>query len=331
MKNYKTLLLTKKEIERLVTMKEAIDVAEEAFRDYALGKAQMPPKVYLHLDHYQGDFRAMPAYVASSDSCILKWVNVHPRNKLIGLPTVMAVVILSDPQNGFPLCIMDGTYLTSLRTGAAGGIAAKYLARKDSHVVGLVGCGAQAQTQLLALRQLFDLKEVKVWGHKKPYVDRFIREMKKFKFPLQATESIERCVQNSDIVVTTTPSRRPLVKFPWLKKGAHINAMGADAKGKEELDPYILKNAKVVIDDWAQASHSGEINVPLRRKFISRRHIYAELGQIVAGQRKGRRDDNEITVFDSTGLAIQDAAMAHLIYKEAKRKKLGRWIKLVDA
>jgi len=329
MKKYKTIILDQRTVKKLVDMKQSIRYIEEAFCEYAQKKAQMPAKIYLDLKKYSGDFRAMPAYLAGLDSCTLKWVNVHAGNKRIGLPTVMGIIILSDPKNGFPLAVMDGTYATSLRTAAAGAVAAKYCANKNSSAVGLVGCGAQARTQLLALRTLFKVKEVRVWGHKPPLIREFIKQMKIRKECMIAAKTIEECVGGCDIVVTTTPSRRPLVKRQWLKQGVHINAIGADAPGKQELDPAILKNAKIIIDDWEQARHSGEINVPLHKKLISKKNIYASISQIVFGQKKGRLRKEDCTVFDSTGLAIQDVAIATLIYKTALKRKAGRKLNLV--
>lgn len=325
----KTLILSRKSIEKLVNMKKSIQAIESAFREYGLNRVQMPAKIYLYLNRYNGDFRAMPAYIERSERCAIKWVNVHPGNKKFGLPSVMAVIILNDPRNALPLCIMDGTYATGLRTGAAGGVAAKYLARKDSKVAALVGCGIQARAQLQALCELFDLQEVKVWGLKSSYVENFIKDMRKCKVNLVATERIKDCVVDSDVIVTTTPSRKPIVKLKWLKKGAHINAIGADAKGKQEIEPAILKKAKIVVDAWEQASHSGEINVPLREGIISKRDIYADIGKIVSGKKKGRTSEGEITIFDSTGLAIQDVAIADLIYKTALAKKRGRWLEII--
>lgn len=328
-KKHHTLILNREEIEKLVDIRRSIRVVERAFIEYGRGRVQMPAKIYLYLDKFSGDFRAMPAYIEKLGRCALKWVSVHPGNKKFGLPAVMAVIILSDPKNGFPLCIMDGTYATNLRTGAAGGVAAKYLARKDSKAVSMVGCGAQARTQLEALNELFDIEEVRVWGSKRSYVKEFILDMKKLKLKMAAAKNIKDCLKGGDIVVTTTPSRRPVIKEKWLKKGAHINAIGADAKGKEELEPLILRKAKVVVDAWEQVSHSGEINVPLRKRLISKKDIYADIGQICAGKKRGRVSPREITVFDSTGLAIQDVAIADLIYKAALKKRTGRWLEIV--
>lgn len=319
----KTLLLTRKEIEGLVDVRQSMKAVERAFCEYGHGRVQMPSKMYLRLDKYNGDFRAMPAHIEGIDRCALKWVNVHPGNAAKGLPSVMATLILSDPKTGFPLCIMDGTYATNLRTGAAGGVAAKYLAGKNSSRVGLVGCGVQAKMQLFALVGSFPIEEIAVWGFKEAHVKKFIKEMKQCGVRCTSAKTVKECVEGSDIVVTSTPSRKPLVKYAWLKEGAHINAIGADAKGKQELDVAILKKAKVVVDSWDQAAHSGEINVAVSRKVLTKKDIYGCIGEICAGKRKGRTSQTEITVFDSTGLAIQDVAIADAIYKEARKKKVG--------
>ena len=322
----KTLLLTASQIRQCLTPKKAIAAVEQAFKSYALGKAHMPPKVYLDLPRYNGDFRAMPAHLEKERAVTLKWVNAHPDNAKYGLPAVMAVLILNDPRTGFPLSVMDATFLTSLRTGAAGAAAARCLARKNSSVVALVGCGVQARTQLLCLREVFPVKEVRVWGHAEDIQRKFIRKMRRKGERMTKSLTVREGVSGADIIVTTTPSRKPIVRAGWVKPGAHINAIGADAAGKQELDPVLLREARVIIDDWQQASHSGEINVPLKKKQITKRHIIASLGEVLAGKKKGRVSPKDLTVFDSTGLAIQDTALAHLVYKTAKRKRLGRSI-----
>ncbi|MDD4893888.1 MAG: ornithine cyclodeaminase family protein, partial [Candidatus Omnitrophica bacterium] len=245
--NRKTLILSSSHIRKLIDMPRVIKAVEEAFKLYGRNLVQMPPKIYLHLDKYAGDFRAMPAYIEGMEACGLKWVNVHPRNRRFGLPSVMATIILSDPKTGLPLAIMDGTYITNLRTGAAGAVAAKCLARKDSSIVALVGCGAQAKAQLLALRELFKIKLVYVWGNKPEYAKKFLKDTKQFKLCMEIKDKISDCVRGADIVVTTTPVRKPIVKSEWIKSGTHINAIGADAKGKEELEPGLLKRSKIIV------------------------------------------------------------------------------------
>lgn len=329
-----TLLLSDGEVKGLISMRDVMDAVETAFREKGFGRVQMPPKIYLFFSKYNGDLRAMPSYLEEMDIAAVKVVNVHPENKeKYGLPTVMAVIILVDPRSGFPLAIMSGTTITNMRTGAAGGIAAKYLARKNSRVVGLVGAGVQAKTQLAALLEVFgSFDEVRVWSRSEETKMRF-RDEAIVNYGhlcrVVAAESVEDVVRGADIIVTTTPSRVPLVMDEWVQPGAHFNCIGADAPGKEELDPLILKRAKVVVDDWEQASHSGEINVPLSMGIISKSDVWAEIGEVVAGLKPGRISESEITVFVSTGLAIQDAVTANLVYKRALERGVGKRINLV--
>ena len=309
-------------------MHSDMQVVERAFRQHGLGKVQMPPKSYLYYTAYNGDLRTMPAYLEEEDITGVKIVNVHPGNPALGLPTVMALIVLISPQTGAPIAIMDGTYLTDIRTGAAGGIAAKYLARKDSKVIGMVGAGNQARTQLEALSEVFEPELVKVTSRTKESCEQFIREAADIiSCEIRYEETIEN-VCDCDILVTTTPTRKPIVKAQWIKEGTHINAIGADAVGKEELDPELIIRSKIVVDDIVQALHSGEVNVPLSKHYISENDIHAQLGEVIVGLKPGRTSEEEITIFDSTGLAIQDVASAHLVYQRALSKGLGKQVRM---
>ncbi|MEM2560118.1 MAG: alanine dehydrogenase [Candidatus Bathyarchaeia archaeon] len=329
-----TLLLTDDEVRTLISMKEVIERVEVAFREKGLKRVQMPAKIYLFFSKHDGDLRAMPSYLEELDISAVKVVNVHPNNReKYNLPTVMAIIVLIDPKTGFPLAIMSGKTITDIRTGAAGGIAAKYLARKDSKVLALVGAGAQARTQLEALLEIFkSFDEVRVWSRSERSKEEFKREMEvKYRAlcNIIPVKSVEDAVRGADIIVTSTPSREPIVMNDWISAGMHFNCIGADAPGKQELDPLILKRSKIVVDDWEQASHSGEINVPLSKGIITKDSVWAEIGEIVAGLKIGRERPNEITVFTSTGLAIQDAVTADLAYKKALKAGVGRFIKLI--
>jgi alanine dehydrogenase len=324
----KILLIPKKDIEGILSMREVMNAVESAFRYKALGKVQMPPKLYVMFP--KGDFRTMPCYIPELGFGGVKIVNVHPENpEKYGLPTIMALMILIEPETGKPLAIMDGTWITNIRTGAAGGVAAKYLARKDSKVIGMVGAGTQARTQLLALNEVFDIDEVKVYSKLMETCEKFKRDMAHLGLNILIKERAEDAVRGCDILVTTTPVTQPIVKNEWVDEGMHINAIGADAPLKEELDPQILKRAKIVVDDIEQACHSGEINVPISKGIITKADIYAELGEIIAGKKVGRVNDGEITIFDSTGLAIQDLATAILVYKRARERGLGSEVELL--
>jgi len=324
----KTVIFTRQEVEKVLSPSVANKTIEKVFKAYGLGQADMPAKSYLYFE--KGDLRAMPAYIHGQgfDIAGIKSVNVHPENAKYNLPTVMAVIILIDPDNGYPLAILDGTYLTSIRTGAAGALAAKLLGKKNSKVAGFVGCGVQARTQLMCILEVQRLKSIKMWQFepKDQYAPRF-KEWVEKTYGLEAAISrdIDEITTGVDILVTTTPSRKPLVNR--VSPGTHINAIGADAEGKQEINTKILRQAKLVIDDWAQASHSGEINVPFRRKQISEKNIYASLGEIAAGRKKGRTSEQEITLFDSTGLAIQDVSCAYTVYKALKDKP---WVKRIE-
>lgn len=332
----KTLLLRDDQVKKLLSMSEVIKAVELAFEQKGKGRVQMPAKIYLYFSKYNGDLRTMPSYLEELDISAVKIVNVHPDNpSKHKLPTVMAVIILVDPSTGFPLAIMGGTTVTDMRTGAAGGIAAKFLARKDSKIIGLVGAGAQSRTQLMALFEVYKkLEEIRVWSRHPETRNIFLAEAERkyghlCKFV--PGESVRKTAEGADIVVTTTPSREPLVMNDMIGPGMHINCIGADAIGKEELDPSILQRAKIVIDDWEQATHSGEINVPLvlRDKIITKDDVWGEIGEIVAGLKPGRISEDEITVFTSTGLAVQDAVTAKIAYDKALQEQVGSFITIV--
>jgi alanine dehydrogenase len=317
----KTLIITKKEIEKVLTPAVANKTVEKVFKAYGMGQADMPAKSYLYFAN--GDLRSMPAYIHGQgfDIAGIKSVTVHPDNARHGLPTVMAVIILADPETGYPLAIMEGAYLTSVRTGASGAVAAKYLSRKNSSVAGFVGSGVQARMQLACVLEVRKLQKVKIWrlNAQDTYAPAFCKWVQNtYKLDAFVSSDIDEVTTGVDILFTTTPSRKALVHK--VSPGTHINAIGADAQGKQEIDPKILRMARIVIDDWAQASHSGEINVPLSRRQLTRKHIYAGLGEIVSGGQKGRTSREEVTLFDSTGLAIQDVSCAWVVYQALKDK-----------
>jgi alanine dehydrogenase len=319
-----SLILTGSEVMQVLDMDLALAAVEEAFRAYGEGRVNMPPKAYLTLA--QGDFRAMygEIFLAHDHICGLKWVNVHPGNPAQGLLTVMAKILLNDPETGLEFADLDGTHVTDYRTGAAGGVAASYLARPDAARLGVVGAGAQARTQIEAALKVRPINEILIFARNREHAAALAGFVSAtFGVKARATAEVAEAVAGQDIVVTTTPSRTPVVKREWVSPGTHINAIGADAAGKQELEPAILTAAKVVVDDWAQASHSGEINLPLTRGQLSPEQIYASLGDIVAGKKPGRETSQEITVFDSTGLIIQDLALGLAVYQRARERGLG--------
>lgn len=315
-----TLLLTSSQIDALVTMADAVDAVTAAFDAHGRGQVQMPPKVYIDLPDHQGDFRAMPA--AMADAVGLKWVNSHPANPARhGLPSVMGLYILSDPATAVPRAILDATLLTALRTGAAAAVATRHLASPEARTLGIVGAGVQAGVLIRAhqvLRPDWDL----VVADRDPAAA--ARVVATFGGRVGTVEEASGC----DVVCTSTPSRTPVVLDAWVRPGAHLNAMGADAEGKQEVEEALLYRAQVFWDDPEQAAHSGEVNVPLHHGAYRRDQIAGTLGAVVCGAHPGRTGPNAITLFDSTGLAVQDLALATRIVEAAERAGVGDAIDL---
>lgn len=308
-----TYIIKRPQIEQIFEMRDYIAAVEEAFKLYGEGKVQMPPKVYLSFP--KGDLRCMPVYIPSLNIAGVKNVNVHPANR--DLPTVMATITLVDPETGFPVAIMDGTLITKMRTGAAGAVAAKYLSRENSKTAAFIGTGVQARTQLEGLLVVRPgISKIFAYDVDAASTENFVRDVQaRHALDAEGAESVEKAVAEADIVTTTTPVRSPLIKARYIRKGTHINAIGADAPGKQELEIELLKRAQVVIDNWEQSSHAGEINVAVSKNIIKREDICADIGEIVTGKKTGRADSEQITIFDSTGLAIQDIYSACTIYR----------------
>ena len=304
-----TLLLDKNATSNLLDMADVMKVVEEAFISWVEGKASMPPKSYLLVE--KGDFRAMPAAIPGAAG--VKWVNVHTHNAARGLPTVIGVYILSDPETAYPQAIMDATEITAYRTAATAAIASRYMAKKESHTLGIVGAGKQAHYQILAHARVFDIRQINVADLSEAAIDGLISSLPGFTFKKCSAEM----AVSSDIVCTLTPSRSPVVRREWVKPGTHINAVGADAPGKQELEPAVLSDARVVVDDLRQASSAGEINIPVSGGLYKATDIYATLGEIITGKKQGRTDGEMITVFDSTGVAIEDVAVAKVVFEKA--------------
>lgn len=326
-----TLFLGRAEVRRLLTMEATLEVVEAAFAAHGRGETRMPSKIYLDLPEFEGDFRAMPAYIPSLKAAGVKWVSSHSANPRRGLPAVIAVLVLSDPETAEPLAVMDATHITLMRTGAAGGVATKHLARPDSAVLALVGAGVQSHAQLEAIRLVRPINKVRLADPSEASVQSFLEHFGEDPgLEITVCAGIREALEGADVAVTTTPVRKPVVQRAWVPDGIHINAIGADAAGKQELESQILKDARVFIDDREQAFHSGEVNVPLARGEITEADVEGGLGEVVAGKIKGRQAAGDITVFDSTGLAVQDMAVARAIYDRARSQGVGRSLPLAS-
>jgi alanine dehydrogenase len=322
-----TLLLDPADVTESASMARIIDAVEGAFAADARGDTQMPAKSYIDLPQHDGDFRSMPAYIDAGDweAAGVKWVNSHPENPdRHDLPTVMGTMVYSDPATAFPLALLDGTTLTRLRTGAAAAVATRYLAREDATSLGLVGAGIQSYSQLEAVAEVREIERVVV-ADRDPDAIAALRERYGGTYDVREGTIDEAAA--CDVVSTTTPVRDPIVTS--VGDRTHINAMGADAEGKHEIADSVLADATLVIDDYDQCTHSGEINVPWSQGVLDDDDIHAELAEVVSGQAAGREPGDGVTVFDSTGLAIQDVAAAHVVYERARENGVGTDFTLV--
>jgi alanine dehydrogenase len=332
-RNRKTLILSRTDMMGLVTPAEYVGCVEQAYRMHGEGRFYMDPKGHIVLDKYPGEWEAMPSYIEEPEAAACKWVSIRERNRdRYDLPTVFSILIYTHPETGFPLAICDGSYHTVMRTGAAAAVSAKHMARKDSKRLAIVGAGHMASGTLATCNEVFKWEEVRVWSRTQKTLDHFhAEEQPKYgDFEIRTSTDLERTVRGADVVVTVTPARGPIVKDEWIAPGTHIAAVGADKAGDQELDPRIVQRARIFVDDIRQCRTDGEINVPLREGLIGEKDIAGEIGEVITGRKAGRTSDQEITLFDSTGIALQDSATVPLEYERALAAGVGIEKKMIS-
>lgn len=297
-----TIILTRSDVQRLVGMTEALETVEAAFRAHGDGRAS-------NLTRNFPLERTMVSIKAGS----------LPGIGRAGLKSLGLVVLSQDDQLRRPLAIMEQAPITYLRTGAAGAIAARYLARENSRTVGVLGSGRQGRAQLEALAARRALERVKVWSPTVSNREAYASEMRAtLGVPVEPVSEPRLAVEGQDIVVTATPARAPIVDRRWVSAGTHVNAMGADMPGSQELPVELLRDADVFADDVEQALWMGAVNVPITQGTLRREHLRGSLGQVIAGRIPGRIDATSITVFDCSGLGMMDVALAQRVYERAR-------------
>jgi len=329
----KLRLLSKKDVQRALPMKECIELMKAAFGQLSSGQAHVPLRSQLPVTAHEGVTIFMPAYLARSGDLGAKIVSVFPRNVKANLPTIHAVVFVIDSRTGIPTALMDGTYLTALRTGAASGAATDLLARKDAHLLTLFGGGTQARTQLEAVCSVRPITKVLVCDVDLKRGGEFVEEMKSRGAPIpndiRLIASAEEGVKEADIICTATTSSKPVFDGKALRPGTHINAVGAYTPQMQEVDSETIRRAKVVIDSrQASLAEAGDLIIPLQQGVINEKHIHAEIGEIVAGLRPGRESMDEITYFKTVGVAVQDVAAARRVLDKATELGLGAEVEL---
>jgi len=324
------LLLSKKDLEKALSMNEVIEAVEKAFLELYNKKAKVPLRTIIDVEKHNGFILYMPSYLEDSEALAVKVVSLYPENPKRSLPSVLASILLNDPETGKPLAFMEGTYITAMRTGAASGVATKYLARKNAKIAGIIGAGAQAKTQLWAVCEVRDIQKAYVYDINKERAQAFAEEMsQKLEIGIEIAGSPKEVAENSDILIVATTAREPVLKGEWIKEGTHINSIGWVGKDARELDSETVKKSKLVVDSREGVlNESGDILIPIKEGVIDETHIYAELSELVAGVKKGRENNREITLFKSVGLAIEDAITAKLAYEKALELNIGTYLEL---
>jgi ornithine cyclodeaminase/alanine dehydrogenase len=324
-----TLLLTRNDVMQVLDMADCMEVVEKAFGELSNGTAVLPLRI--NITPPDGLALYMPAYLKEMKALACKVVTVYKNNpKIHNMPTTIGKVLLQDPATGDVICIMDGGYLTAVRTGAASGVATKYLARQDNMLVaGIFGAGVQAKMQLWAVAVARRLSKAIIYDISEVAADKFAAEMsRKLDLDIIKAESPDQALE-ADIICTASSSATPLFDGRKVLPGSHINGIGSHTPNARELDAEIIKRSKLVADSReACLKEAGDIMIPITDGVIAKEHIYAELGEIITGRKSGRSEDREITLFKSNGLAIQDTAAAKLVYEKARAAKIGKEIEL---
>lgn len=327
----KTLLLKKEEVSRLISMKEVIGTVEEAYKAFNSDQVEQPPYLGIHLPS-GGEIDFKLGYYKSNEVISMKASSggLPDNPRIYGVPSGMGTILLFDAKTCALICVMDGSLLTGLRTGACGAVSVKALARKDARKITSIGTGNQARMQIRAIAEVMKIEEIHAWDHNPATLSRYKADIEsEFGIPVILASSKKEAVEQADILITTTRGKGSLVEASWVKPGTHIVAIGTDMQGKQELDPETFRNAKIVNDSIEQCIEKGETWHPLNRGIIAKDAIHGEIGEILLGRKPGRENDEEITIFDSTGMAIQDNTAAYKIYRNAIEGNIGTFFEFI--
>ncbi|MBT2786283.1 MULTISPECIES: ornithine cyclodeaminase family protein [unclassified Halomonas] len=321
----KTLLLKKEEVSKLICMQETIDAVREAYKAFSRGEVVQPDYIGIDLPDPRGEIDFKAGYYKANEIISMKTSSGgFVDNPAHGLPSGMGNILLFDAMSCALICAMDGSLITGLRTGAAGAVSVQVLARKNAKKITTIGTGNQARMQIRAINEVMKIEEIHAWSRNPATLSRYKEDIEsEFGIPVILANSNKEAVEQADILITTTRGKGPLVNADWIKPGTHIVAIGTDQQGKQELDPEIFRHAKIVNDSIEQCVTKGETCHPLHENIITRNDIHGEIGEILLNKKPGRENDTEITIFDSTGMAIQDNTTAFKIYSNAIENSIG--------
>jgi ornithine cyclodeaminase len=324
----KLRIISRDEVKKAVSMAQAIETVKAAFAQLSKGRARVPIRTQLGVPLHDGVTLFMPAYLEQTDELGMKMVSVFSGNIDQGLPTINAMVTLVDAETGLPTAIIDGTYLTALRTGAASGAATDLLARADASTVAVLGTGVQGRTQLNAVCTVRRIERVLVYDKRTESAERFRDEMAAVGSPIpsriEVASTAGKAVAEADVICTATTSLTPVFGDSDVRAGSHINAIGSFTPTMQELPAETVGRSTIVVDSreavWAEA---GDLIIARTQGLITEDSVHAEIGEIVSGKKPGRRSEDEVTLFKSVGNAVQDVSVGARVLKEAREKGLG--------
>ena len=309
-------------------MEECITVMENIFIQLEEDQAFNPLRSAMLIPGENGLLSMMPGYVNKQDIMGVKSVSVYPENANIGLESHQGSVTLFNALNGTPLAIMDAGQITAIRTAAVSGLATRILAKKNSKILAILGSGIQARTHIEAMTTILNLEEIRVWSKNKKNAKKLVEEQrKKYAIPFRPFDTVNEAIYNADIICTTTAAVEPILQGKYLMQGVHINAVGSSVRNTRELDGFAIKLSKLYVDKIESTiNESGDFLMAKQEGTIDDNHIIGTLGEILTKQKKGRNNINDITLFKSLGLAVEDIATAFFIYDKYVKSNKGNWV-----
>jgi ornithine cyclodeaminase len=323
-------LLNEADVRAVLAIGDLLEPMARALEAFSGGRVVQPLRPVVPVEAGPGFLAVMPAFSAADHALGAKLVTLFGGNTRTGLPTHLALVILLDERTGQLQAVMDGRYITEIRTAAASAVASRHLARPDARTLAILGSGVQARSHLLALALVHPLAMVRVWSPNAAHRDRFVAEMQpQVACPLAACGEAERCVRDADLIVAATSSRTPVVMSAWVNDGAHVTAVGAARPDEREMDPALVARARLYVDSRESAvREAGDVILGVRERAFTEDVICGEIGEVLAGRVEGRRSPGDVTIFKSLGLAIEDLVAAQLAFARAQERNVGRLMDL---
>jgi len=324
------LVLSEKQVESLIDIDELISTLEKAHVQYSTGKAVMPVRLVVPLPQIQGRITSMPGFLDEDKALGMKVVTYFQDNPKRNLPAILATIMLFSGETGKLIAVMDGSYVTAIRTACASAMATKALANTKTPVLGILGAGVQARAHIQALTQVRKIDRIKIYSPSGTSAAAIKKDLEPaLKIAIEVAGSAADAVRDADLLVTGSTSREPIIQSTWLKTGVHINAVGSHRPDHREIDGATVARAKVVVDSReAIMAECGDILLAIKENVINENHIHGEIGEILAGTKPGRERASEVTLYKSVGIAIQDVATANLIYRKALERGMGTHVEI---